>query len=265
MKKFFYFAALAAALVSFASCGKDDPKKPHRGDDDEPEVQYENPVKVDGEFADWAAIDASKVAVATLAEGRTDTDALTLVKVYCDEYYLNIYIEFDKTKVDPLSPTALPVHVYLNADNSDKTGGYGDEFQGADADWCLEASLLGWDASGTVQSWDPSAFKWWGEVGQDGWLWTEHSVNPDVPEHSDADMWGAVKAGGIAEGAGSVVDGKYEMQITIANLPFELADTFTLGVDIQQNWSSIGWLPNAAQSEENPKGLAPKLTVTKVK
>ncbi|MBR6306376.1 MAG: hypothetical protein IKR38_06340 [Bacteroidales bacterium] len=264
MKKLFYFAAMAAVLVSFAACEKGN--KPGRNDDDDDDgPAYVNPIKIDGNFADWAALDASKVATATCATGRTDTDALKTLKVYCDEYYLSFYIEFDKNKVDPYSATALPFHIYLNSDNSAATGGYGDEFADADADWCLEASLLGWDASGTVQSWDPSAFKWWGEPGQDGWLWTEHSVNPNVPEHSDADQWGAIKAGGIAEGAGSVADGKYEAQIDLSALPFTLADTFTIGADIQQNWSSIGWLPNAAQEESNPSGKAKKLVVIKVK
>ena len=45
----------------------------------------------------------------------------------------------------------------------------------------------------------------------------------------------------------------------------EFADTFSLGVDIQQKWSSVGVLPNAAVTDENANGLAPKLVVNTVK
>jgi hypothetical protein len=43
------------------------------------------------------------------------------------------------------------------------------------------------------------------------------------------------------------------------------ADTFTLGFDIQSNWSTVGILPNAACTDDNPNGLAPKMKVTVVK
>lgn len=265
MKKVLAFAALAATLVSFASCQKEENKKPNRVDEDE--NTYVSPITVDGNFADWDALDASKVAVATCAEGRTELAALKTIKVYCDEVYLNVYLEFDPAQVDPKSETALPTHIYLNADNNSATGGYGvgenladanAEWIEGDAEFMLEASLLAWDGSGTVQSYDPSLFKWYGEVGTSGWDWTDPNIEPN-----DDNLWGAILAGGVGSGAGSVTDGKYEIQITKELLTgVSFADTFTLGVDIQQNWNSIGWLPNAPVTEDNPRGYTSKLVVT---
>lgn len=270
MKKLLAFAAIAATLVSFASCSKDDSgKKNHRGGDDNDE--YVSPITIDGNYSDWDALDASKVSVATCAEGRTELNALKTVKVYCDEVYLNVYIEFDPSQIDPKSAAAMPFHVYLNADGNSATGGYGvgenladtnAEWIDGDAEFMLEASILSWNADGAVQSWDPSLFKWWGEPGTSGWSWTD----PSVKEHTDADLWGAILAGGVASGAGSVTEGKYEAQITKELLTgVSFADTFTIGVDIQQNWNSIGWLPNATPTEDNPRGYAHKLTVNVVK
>ena len=118
------FAALmAAVLMGFNSCQK--PNHRPGGDDDEEE--FVSKIKVDGDFSDWAALDASKVAVARNAS--TDKDALKILKVYADKVYLNIYFEFDGDQVVDREWPA--VHVYLNSDGDAKTGGYGDEFADA--------------------------------------------------------------------------------------------------------------------------------------
>ena len=76
MKKFFYYAALFAALtMGFSSCGE---KNGGEDIDDPDVVEFVSPIKVDGDFADWAALPAAKVAV---AENKSaDKNALKVLK-----------------------------------------------------------------------------------------------------------------------------------------------------------------------------------------
>ncbi len=252
MKKFMMFAAMAALMVSFAACEKSDGPKKHGGDDDDDEPTFVSKIKIDGDFSDWDALDASKVSVTTTVEG-AKFSALQKVKVYADEAYINVYAEFDENQ---LNKAYTPFHVYINYDNSAATGGYGDEFADPVLDIVLENAII---EENEYVSFDPAYFKWWGEVGASGWLWTDPST-----EHDASDGWGAIlpNGSGIASGAGAA--GKYEIQIIremISGATF--ADTFTMGFDIQADWTSCGWLPNAAMNAEtNPNGLANTLSVT---
>lgn len=253
MKKIMYFAALlAAAAVSFSACNKEPNKKPVVGGDDEP--SFVSPITIDGNFSDWDALDPAKVATASLVEGAA-MKGLEEVKVYADEIYINVYIKFyaehKRGEWDAL-------HVYLDADNSDATGGYGDEFTDANAEYMLEGPIFDGTATG-FKSYDPAMFKWWGDVGGEGWLWTDPST-----DHDDSDLWGAIIGtgmGGIGAGAGK--GNEYELHILRELLGITFADTFGIGFDIQEEWSSCGILPCAPVDEvSNPKGLAPKLKVT---
>jgi hypothetical protein len=44
-----------------------------------------------------------------------------------------------------------------------------------------------------------------------------------------------------------------------------LADTFTIGFDIQQDWNSVGVLPNTAVTDDNTNGSVPMLVVNVAK
>jgi hypothetical protein len=48
-------------------------------------------------------------------------------------------------------------------------------------------------------------------------------------------------------------------------MPKKLADNFSIGFDIQQDWESVGILPNSHVTDENPGGLAASLQVKTVK
>lgn len=250
MKKFMTLAAMfAAVMMSFTACDNDDKKKPGKDDDEEPE--FVSPITVDGNFADWDALDASKVASTATVTG-AKYSALKFAKVYADNLYVNVYLEFDQAQITDLA--YVPVHLYFDADNSDATGGYGDEFTDANTEWMLENAIY----EGEVVSFDPAMFKWWGEVGSDGWSWTDPDVEADA-----SNMWGAILGNGSGVAKGMGTGNKYEIQVTRALMTgVTFADTFGIGLDIQQNWSSVGILPNAAISEENPEGKAAKLKVT---
>ena len=263
MKKFMTIAAMfAAVMVSFSSCTKDD-TKPQGGNNNVCEECGEDPcvcddyvaaITIDGDFADWDAVQAS-VAY-------TDPDAkytaLTTLKAYADEYYVYVYVELDDDQITDRAWT--PFHIYFNADNSDETGGFGDQWTDANAECMLETAIFSGDAYTTY---DAALFKWWGGVGENGWLWTDPN---ETFTDGDGKNWGAVlgEGSGISNAAGN--GNAFEVAILKEMMMgVEFADTFSLGVDIQQKWSSVGVLPNAAVTDENANGLAPKLVVNTVK
>lgn len=243
------FAALmAAVLVGFSACEGD---KPHRTGGDDDEEEFVSKIKVDGDFSDWAALDASKVAVARNVNA--EKDALKILKVYADKVYLNVYFEFDGDQIVDRGWPA--VHVYLNSDGDASTGGYGDEFADACVDYMLETAIF---SDGEWNDWNASFWPWWGDANGTGWTWADPAV-----QHDEADLWGAFipEGSGISHGMGS--GNAYEIQIVREMLTgAKFAKTFGVGIDIQQNWTSIAWLPNAESSDTNPNGLANMLSVT---
>ena len=215
-------------------------------------VVSENLIAIDGQFSDWELIDASKISVAT-CDPDTRYTALKTVKVYADAKYINVYFEFEGDEINDRS--WVPFHVFLDSDNNSSTGGY---YQWSDccSDHMLESCIL---CDGDFYSYDPSVFKWWGPDGDGGWEWTDPNIG-----HSADDNYGALigEGSGVARGAGS--GNRYELAIKIDMLEgvgINLADTFGIGVDIQQSWSSVGVLPNAACTDDNPYGTAPMLKV----
>ena len=209
----------------------------------------------DNSIDEWNMLPAQYVAQATCPE---DAALLGLksVKVFADPLYINILVEPNMDDITDLE--WIPFHVYFDADNSDATGGYGDEFLDANTDFMLEGGIF---ADGEPYSYNPAIFKWWGEVGGDGWNWTDPSV-----EHDGSDFWGAIIGEGqLPVGNSQYVDGKFEIQLLreLLGTVHEMNDSeFGIGFDIQQNWSSVGILPCASATDENPSGKAVKLQVT---
>ena len=209
----------------------------------------------DGTAADWDALPAEYVASATHTEG-CSYDGLKSVKVYCDDNYLNILVEVNLDVVTDLEWT--PFQIFLNADGSSETGGYGDLWKDADTDLMLETAIY---SSRYVNSYNPAVFKWWGEVGGSGFQWTDPNGWPD-----QYNCWGAIVCEGSdpAVGTSQMVDGdlgKVEIQLLKELIPANWADEFTIGFDIQQRWSDVGHLPNAADDEDGTEVLAEKLRV----
>ena len=255
MKKF-QFALMCAAALAFVAC-EEKPNGPDDPTNDPDDQEYVNPIDVtDGSAADWDALPTEYVASATHVDG-CSMDGLKSVKVYCDEMYLNVLVEVNLDVVTDHEWTSF--HIYLNADGSASTGGYGDEFADADAEWMLETAIY---QSGAV-AYNPAVFKWWGEVGGSGWLWTDPE-NPGTAENG----WGAVVPEGSlpignAQAVGGI--GKVEIQLLKELIPAQWADEFTIGFDIQQNWSSVGILPNAADDAATAAAVLANKLVVKVK
>jgi len=240
MKKIMTLAAIfAAVMMGISSCNPDDTKPEQKPDTeqstDQPTDEPAAVITIDGDFADWDAL--TDVATAT-CDPEANLTALKTLKAYADADAVYVYVEFVDEEIVDRAWT--PLHVYLNADGSAETGGYGDEFAEATCEWSLEGAIF---AEGAFCSYNPGLYPWEGEVGANGWSWGE-SLYAD-----------------FAEGAGK--DNKYELKITKENCEdIVWAETFGLGVDIQQSWESVGILPNAACTDDNAAGLAALLSVT---
>lgn len=216
---------------------------------DVPEIKVD-----DNSLADWDALPAEYVVSAVCPEDAAML-GLKSVKVYATEMYISILVEPNMEDIVDLE--WVPFHVYIDADNSDETGGYGDEFADANTDLLCESAIF---CEGQPYAYNPAVFKWWGEVGADGWNWTDPSV-----EHDGSDFWGAIIGEGqLPVGNSQYVDGKFEIQLLreLLGTVHEMNDSeFGIGFDIQQNWSSVGILPCASATDENPSGEMAKLKV----
>ena len=192
----------------------------------------------DNTDADWKTLPAGYVASATHSNG-CSLNGLKSVKVYSDQKYLNILVEVNLEVVTDRAWT--PFHVFLNADGSDATGGFGDIFTDANTDIMLETAIY---AEGHAQ-YNPAVFKWWGEVGGSGWIWT----NPNIESVAD-NCWGAIvcersyPAVGYAQSV-NADRSRIEIQILKERIPTQWANEFTIGFGIQQSWADVGVLPNA--------------------
>ena len=207
----------------------------------------------DGSLADWDALPAEYVVSAVCPEGAALL-GLKSVKVYATEMYINILVEPNMDDIQDLS--WVPFHVYLDIDNSDETGGYGDEFTDANTDILCETAVF----ADEPVAYNPAVFKWWGEVGGSGWEWTDPSTT-----HDETDFWGAIIGEGqLPVGNSQYVDGKFEIQLLrelLGTVHPMSEEAFGIGFDIQQNWSSVGILPIGEDTEENPGGHVAKLKV----
>ena len=242
MKKILTFLAMTASILMVSvSCNK------NNGEEEEEEggkKEYAAPIKIDGDFADWAKLDGTKIASATCDKDATKT-ALKLVKVYADEVYVFVYFEWDKDQITHEPEVEhVPFHCYINTDGDASTGGYGDQFSDACSELLFEGFI--YPDGAKVGSYEPVVCEWTGDVNGTGWSWN------DLGEFN-----------GLCAGAG--IEGKYEFQIARELMPKKLADNFSIGFDIQQDWDSVGILPNSHVTDENPGGLAAALQVKTVK
>lgn len=203
-------------------------------------------ITIDGNFDDWAALPADSFSK-TYGDEDATHPALTHCKVYATADKVYVYIEWDTDMITYEKDVEhVPFHCYINTDGNAATGGFASQFSDACTDVLLEGFLYD---GGEMSSYDPGAFAWAGEPNGDGWTWDDLGAE-----------------GGLAEGAG--VDGKYEFALdraAIGALGFPIADQFSIGFDIQQSWNSVGILPNAAPSEDNPSGVVPSLQVKTIK
>ena len=203
-------------------------------------------IEIDGEFADWAALPADSYSK-TFGDEEATHPALTHCKVFANADMIYVYVEWDTDMITYEKDVEhVPFHCYINTDGDAATGGFADQFSDACIDVLLEGFLYD---GGEMSSYDPGAFSWAGDPNGSGWSWDDLGVEETFC-------------------AGAGIDGKYELCISraaLAALGFPVADNFSIGFDIQQSWDSVGILPNAAPSEDNPSGVVASLQVKTIK
>lgn len=240
MKKIFAFMAMAAAILA-VSCNKPAANNSGNGGGDNTN-KYEAPITIDGNFDDWAKLDATKVQEMKCPAGHPKPD-LKLAKVYADKYYVFVYLEMDYSAYDG-EVTMTHIDFFLDGDANTSTGGYaGQWLQGETPciDVLIEGSII---EDGEVCDYVPFVGIWGGDVNADGWTWTE------------------------VEGLSGFIEGKgdkkvWEFRITRELYPDgKIAKEFNMGIISTVNgWDATGALPNTTPTEENANGQAPLLKV----
>ena len=244
MKKVLSFLAIAA-MVSMVACKKDDTKKPNINNNGDDDTEYVAPITVDGDAADWAKLDASKVNSCTIkAADSWAYPEIKSAKVYADEYYVYIFMEFNKDVLG-VSDVASHFGLYIDGDNSDATGGYAGQWDQGEKP-SIDLLIMGDYHDGTdyVGALSCESYKWVGEVNADGWSWDDAEAGT-----------------GFAEGFCS----SKGIEFALARDLYPIgtwADEFRIGFQLQTSgWDATGALPNAEPTEDNPSGKAPLLTV----
>lgn len=254
MKANWKWALMIAAAIAFVGCKeKNKPSGPTDPTDPE-EPEFVSLIKAnDNSIADWDKVPASQISSCQCPEDGLYR-GLKSIKVYADELYINILAEYEPSKIP--DHTSVPFHVYINTDNSDLTGGYGDQWNDANVDIMMEGFLFAaeaWDGEtpldeGAPCAYDPVIVPWTGEIGGTGWGWGEELV----------------PAGAFVESqhvAGNYVEFQM-MRELIPSLAGWDEKEFGIGFDIQQSWESVGILPLVSPVEEvNPTGHTNKLQV----
>ena len=242
MKKLVTLMAMAGMLAFALSCSKDD-SKDNKKNNEEPnkEEPVEATVTIDGDFADWAALDASKVAV---AKNNPDSpwEAVSEIRCYATEDFVFYYIRYDSATLSEFygDATSLPIRLCINTDG-EFTSGYQSYFLDG-YDFIIEGSLLGEDGAWT-------AF--------DGTL------------HQRVDgKWIALLEPGNSLVTGAGAGNEYEIMLfrevfngPAASMP--MGKTFQTGIRFYDpGWGELSNMPNASMEEGEGNGWGHLLNIT---
>ena len=205
-------------------------------------ADYNNCIDVnDHSIADWEDLPPAFVSACVATDNQL-WPAMKKLVVYSDGVYINYYFVFDPAKT-PQHRDVDAMDVFINADNSDATGGYFDLFYPGNADILLEGSI--W-VSGTPVNYSPQVYQWVGPVGGEGFENWENSVTPNVKTESQF-----------------VGDSIIEGRIIMGLLPFQFnEDGFEIGFAITQNFEPVGYLPQVNTPDGEHIGRTSMLQVS---
>ena len=258
IKKFFAIAAVAAMLIA---CGEPEDNKPAGGENNGG-TNTENPggngdeggnteepvflskVQIDGDYADWEALEESDYVVATLPEGEVLYPALKTFKMHADDLFLYIFLEFNPqgifNDVTGEWSGVRNLDIFIDEDNDPDTGRY---YAWAEcASYMLQGAFYG-----KTTAFNPAVSLYTGVDGQGDWSWENVGV-----------------VGGVTAVLPTVVSEEtayFECALLRPMFPFGDAETIGVGVIVEtEGWSSIGQLPQFAVAsapasvEENVEG-----------
>lgn len=187
-------------------------------------------IEIDGDFSDWDKLDPYLVSV---AYGAPDAKYAVLknMKAYADAEALFVYFEYDPGMIywEP-DMEFVPFHIFVNADSDNSTGWwpYIDMYDCPGIDYLLEAFLY---SGGTLSYEDLGVYKYVGEDRSGSWEWTECESGASI---------------GMGNG--------HAYEIRLERSSMNLPDSFYVGIEIEQAWSTVGVLPNQS---DGPAGLIP--------
>ena len=226
----------------------------NNGGNEEPE--YVVPITIDGDFADWAKLDASKVASAKCDPAAKYT-AVKEIRVYADELFVFYYIEFDNDQLtdllagtnDPADPehNQLPIRLDINTDGEFESG-YNKYFKEM-YDFIIEGAIA---TSGQWSSFDGDLLQ------RINGSWCDPALLP--------------AGSGMLAGAGS--GNKYEISLiresfnagcATSSVPMPMGEEFQTGITFYTApWGELGGMPNGPVTEDDAKGWGHMLTVKTV-
>ena len=260
MKKSFIILVLASSvLFAFTSCKKDEANNNETNSETNNEATPDNsndglPITIDGDFSDWAALDASTF-VSAKYNPDSPWDAVREIRVCADPDFVYYYIKFNKEAAEEQLEAKDPLHmrICLNTDG-EFTSGYNSYFLDA-YDFIIEGSLG--DGAGS-----------WAEF--DGTL----HQRTYVAEKEKIDWLSLLSPGhNLVMGKGAGI----EYEIMLAREVFNnaitgspdpnkpIGDVFHTGLRFYGNgWSELSNMPNDS-IEKNEHGWAHLLQVTTVK
>ena len=226
MKANWKVALMCLAAISMVACKEKN--TPSGGGGQGGGSDYVAKINVkDNSLSDWDALDQAKVAKFEVPSNPL-WDGVHMIKVYADEVYINWILVFDPAKYAKHRDVDV-MHIFLNVDNSEETGGYFDLFQDACADVMFEGPLFG--EPNVAINYAPSAYEWTGDVNGEGW-----------------DSW-TLKASVKAESQ-FVNDSVLEARMMIENIPLPknmkfAKEGFGFGATLTQNFQpdAVGFLP----------------------
>ena len=247
MKKILSLLAIAAMVCMAASCNKEKKTKHH---DDGDDIEYNAPIQIDGNFADWSTLGDKVTTCNSVMEEGND---LKQLKVYADEYFIYVYVKLNNTVPDPTwaeGVNHIVINTLINGDNDIDTGGYIGKWdqtiqQGEETiskpcfDVLIYDVIFDKNEGGPGFTYGNSYMEiltWEGEPNTDGWdgSW----IPSDVEDF-------AVNNGNNLE---------YELAICRELYPKgKMADEFTIAVGATcGGWDTTGWLPDAETGSAKP-------------
>lgn len=249
MKKVFLAILATIAVVGMVSCNKDDN---HKGGKKGGKTATEVNIKIDGDFADWAAL-------TDVASAENDEDAaypaLLSMKAAGDKSNIYVYFEYEIPEAE-VQGTGASLTIHLNSDNDCTTGGAywmwaGNENEPVEVDGetkvipgidyylVSENGFLTSDLANFQEMEDMSIQQYVGKtVGMD--LWDEGATEEK-----------AVTS--FCEGKGKVSAGIAIVELSIARSAVNCtrAGSIRIGLVVQQNispWAATGVIPGGASA-----------------
>ena len=201
-------------------------------------------ITIDGDFADWAAMDADKVKV-SYNDPDSPWEGVLELRVYANAETVFYYFKFDKESLDDaftLDPNDMHLRLCLNTDG---------EFESGYTSYFLEA--YDFIIEGTFA--DGGAF-----------------VDFDGEMHQRIGSWKSLLApeNGLVTGKGNGYEYEIAMDIATFNaaantsdVPMPMGDSFQTGVRFYYNgWAEYSNIPNSSIEEEAGNGWGYLMRVT---